>query len=424
MEINDTPNHIKNISKNLLADVMKVMQEGKAPKKAVADFDGDGVVETPHREHNGVKRNRIAAAYAAKLQREESEQIGESLTAWSGKGLLSKMRKANADYKEKAANPKEMEKDVPSKKEVCEEEQVELSTEEIESIEAKLAEMDEALNPMADSTSTNPDKTFAAKVVAQNNANKADAMKSAAPTPKPTPTTPAYPVRVPIKEEESAYDDLQEAMDANSRYDHHFNLIKGLLKSIGEHVDNHKKEAKAYKGSYGAKDGVNWGHVGDLDSLSDRLGDIHDQLARENEYKKSPLREDTEAPKETIEEAAPIRKLSLMSTVRGVTTGTMSNHRQQQIQKQIIDEAKAGRQPDTGNEPKYHILSQLEKAAKSMTGTHNVWFKDGNKGDVAGTTAAKLITAYRNLDRPADKEEMQKRIWKSHKDLHDEASKC
>lgn len=89
-------------------------------------------------------------------------------------------------------------------------------------------------------------------------------------------------VRVPATEEVQ----IDEALDAGDRYNQHHVAIKELMKSIGEHIDNHKKDAQEYK-DYRGKKGTNWGHVGDLASVHSQLAHIHDRLAQQGEYKKA-----------------------------------------------------------------------------------------------------------------------------------------
>ncbi len=80
--------------------------------------------------------------------------------------------------------------------------------------------------------------------------------------------------------------ELDEALDAAARYGQHHAAVKELLKSIDQHVRNHKDDALKHK-DYRGKKGVNWGHVGDLAQVHSQLADIHDRLAQQGEYKKS-----------------------------------------------------------------------------------------------------------------------------------------
>jgi hypothetical protein len=79
---------------------------------------------------------------------------------------------------------------------------------------------------------------------------------------------------------------IDEALDAAARYGDHHTAIKSLLKSISQHVENHKTDAHKHK-DYRGKKGVHWGHVGDLAQVHSQLADIHDRLAQQGEYKKS-----------------------------------------------------------------------------------------------------------------------------------------
>jgi hypothetical protein len=77
--------------------------------------------------------------------------------------------------------------------------------------------------------------------------------------------------------------ELQEAMTAADRFDHHHQHAKNLLKSINQHLKTHAAEAAAHKDSKGRK-GPNWGHTGSMEHIASQLGHIHDQLARTGEY--------------------------------------------------------------------------------------------------------------------------------------------
>lgn len=79
---------------------------------------------------------------------------------------------------------------------------------------------------------------------------------------------------------------IDEALNAANRYGDHHTAIKSLLKSISQHVENHKTDAHKHK-DYRGKKGVHWGHVGDLAQVHSQLADIHDRLAQQGEYKKS-----------------------------------------------------------------------------------------------------------------------------------------
>lgn len=86
-------------------------------------------------------------------------------------------------------------------------------------------------------------------------------------------------------EDEKVYEEaeLQEAMDAADRFNHHHQHAKNLLKSINQHLKTHAAEAAAHKDSKGRK-GPNWGHTGSMEHIATQLGHIHDQLARTGEY--------------------------------------------------------------------------------------------------------------------------------------------
>lgn len=79
---------------------------------------------------------------------------------------------------------------------------------------------------------------------------------------------------------------IDEALDAAARYGQHHTAVKDLMKSISQHLENHKSDALKHR-DYRGKKGVNWGHVGDIAQIHSQLADIHDRLAQQGEYKKS-----------------------------------------------------------------------------------------------------------------------------------------
>jgi len=99
-------------------------------------------------------------------------------------------------------------------------------------------------------------------------------------------------------EDEKVYEDveLQEAMDAADRFNHHHQHAKNLLKSISQHIKTHAAEAAAYKDHKGRK-GPNWGHTGSMEHVANQLSNIHDQLARTGEYS---MHEETELDEKTL----------------------------------------------------------------------------------------------------------------------------
>ena len=101
--------------------------------------------------------------------------------------------------------------------------------------------------------------------------------------------------------------ELDEALDAAARYGDHHTAIKSLLKSIGEHIEHHKKDALAHK-DYRGKKGVHWGHVGDVAQVHAQLADVHDRLAQQGEYAKS-MKEDLDEDL-TLEDIEQIDELS------------------------------------------------------------------------------------------------------------------
>ena len=89
-------------------------------------------------------------------------------------------------------------------------------------------------------------------------------------------------------------EDINEGMSAHDRYASSHENTSKLLKSIGDHLGEHKKSAMAHKNHYDGKKGPNWGHVGDIDNVHSQLKDIHDRLAQQGEYaERARLAEDT-----------------------------------------------------------------------------------------------------------------------------------
>ncbi len=99
-------------------------------------------------------------------------------------------------------------------------------------------------------------------------------------------------------EDEKVYEDveLQEAMDAADRFNHHHQHAKNLLKSINQHIKTQAAEAAAYKDHKGRK-GPNWGHTGSMEHVANQLSNIHDQLARTGEYR---MHEEVELDEKTL----------------------------------------------------------------------------------------------------------------------------
>lgn len=92
-----------------------------------------------------------------------------------------------------------------------------------------------------------------------------------------------------------------------------------------------------------------------------------------------------------------------------------------------IDEAR-GRPPKEGSEawkrqqaagassadePRQHIIQQLQRAKLSMRGGENVTFKNGQTHHISGAHAAKVLDKYAGM-KPAEKETLQKEVGASH----------
>lgn len=71
------------------------------------------------------------------------------------------------------------------------------------------------------------------------------------------------------------------------------------------------------------------------------------------------------------------------------------------------------------NEPRQHIIQQLQRAKLSMRGGEKVTFKNGESHEVHGSHAANLLSKYAGM-KPHEKEAFQKKISASHENLKSE----
>lgn len=71
------------------------------------------------------------------------------------------------------------------------------------------------------------------------------------------------------------------------------------------------------------------------------------------------------------------------------------------------------------DEPRHHIIPQLQRAKVSMSGGTKVKFKDGSEHHIAGHHASKLLDKYMDL-KPTQKIDFQKKIGASHDALKSE----
>lgn len=272
-------------------------------------------------------------------------------------------------------------------------------------------------------------------------------------------------------------DMINEALDAAARYGDHHTAIKSLLKSISQHVENHKADALKHK-DYRGKKGVTWGHVGDLAHVHEQLANIHDRLAQQGEYKKTigesveddGVEQIDELSKATLRSYAQNAKdqMSRSDTVAGRLTGErmagakpsakerfhsqradkrhaglglaidklareeveLSAEELERIESLAaeleLDEARgrprkdAAKSPeDEANEPRQHIIQQLQRAKLSMQGGAKVRFANGETHDVHGRHASALLDKYAGM-KPHEKEAFQKKIGASHEGLKSE----
>jgi hypothetical protein len=310
---------------------------------------------------------------------------------------------------------------------------------------------------------------------------------------------------------------INEALDAAGRYGQHYGAIKDLMKSITQHVDNHKSDALKHRNYKGVK-GVNWSHVADVANIHTQLADIHDRLAMRGEYAKSVNeakvdgvaagsmdddghlcatkvfhKEWAEGTPIFSQHAEPdadgnidwydvmfehgIEKRVMTEDLEILTTESHMRHSKRKMKEDVeaIDELSAqtkdsyvkkavkqlpdlfdksgktadgarkyynrkntvrkianedleleeargrprkvvapvGTDPDEP-EPRQHIMQQLARARLSMKGGSDVTFKDGSTHNVPSHHAQKIIAKYFSMQKPADKEEFQKKIGASH----------
>jgi len=200
-------------------------------------------------------------------------------------------------------------------------------------------------------------------------------------------------------------EDLDEALDAAARYGHHYVAIKEILKSIDQHVKNHKDDALKHR-DYKGKKGVNWGHVGDLNQVHSQLSDIHDRLAQQGEYKSSMVGE-------SINEATRGRPRKDLGYTINPSNKQKLMHDNPEHMKTLEILRDKGVVPSPAVEPGQHIMNQLQKAKLSMREGEKVTFGDGSSHVIPGHHAASILTKYAGM-KPSEKEIFQKKISKSH----------
>ena len=211
-------------------------------------------------------------------------------------------------------------------------------------------------------------------------------------------------VKVPATEEvEVDQEQIDEAMSSYDRYTSTHAATKNLLKSIGDHLDAHKKAAVAHKGYYSEKKGPTWGHVGDIDHIHSQLKDIHDRLAQQGEYAKenAAMREDVELSEE---EKALLEELDANFD---------------ELNAEIeLDEARRGRPPKnaaTKTEEEPAALGyQLRKAASINKPVH---FMNGEKKEVLPKHIAAFNDHMAARKTAAEKAAFQGKAHKSHADF-------
>jgi hypothetical protein len=82
---------------------------------------------------------------------------------------------------------------------------------------------------------------------------------------------------------------------------------------------------------------------------------------------------------------------------------------------------KNGHLPPVDSAPKEHIINRLRQARTNMQGGQDITYENGKTHHVPSSMAAKTLDKYNGM-KPADKEEFQAKIHRSHED-HKEAIK-
>lgn len=235
----DSNNDLKKLSKGLLDAVRGVMEAKKVNKhghdpvgKEDADIDNDGDVD----KSDSYLHNRRKAIKAS-MKKEEVEVATPKVSGLDiARNVLNKMRNEEVEDLE------------------------ELSIDKLKAYRTK------ARADAYDADDVDDERRYRKRAAGSNTAGKKIVRQGGS-----------------LKTEEV---ELDEALDAAARYGDHHTAIKSLLKSISQHVENHKSDALKHK-DYRGKKGVHWGHVGDLAQVHSQLADIHDRLAQQGEYKKS-----------------------------------------------------------------------------------------------------------------------------------------
>jgi len=149
----DNNNFLKSLSKNLINDVRIMLEGKKIDQDGDGDNDFDDVQIARYMAGGMSKKDAIAKAKAVKEKGvDEQVELDEVIRQhaghnWSGKGLLSKMKNANKmsqlakDAKEAGEEGK---RHYANFTKAYTKEEVELTQEEIDNIEAILADLDEA----------------------------------------------------------------------------------------------------------------------------------------------------------------------------------------------------------------------------------------------------------------------------------------
>lgn len=328
-------------------------------KLASKDYDGDGKVESPHAEHNGVRRNAIAKAVAMKedeapkanmflnrLQERRDPTMNEPITGGPDTVPLTPERqqflkdlnaqnKANRDAAIKSATPAP--KKAPAKpvaqpapqpsliqrginavKGMFNEEELEfLEAQQIDEVSERMARA--ARDKARDDVDDSQDEIDYQKGMAKEHGHTPDwttinREKEQIRRRKRligTATDKIYGLsKVPVKEDA----ELEEALSAKDRHRHHYEHAKKLVKSISEHLEHENKAASNYRNHKG-EIGPNWGHVGSMEHLATQLGQIHDQLARKGEY--TPIAEETKELSEGPRGSSPTAGTRIVSEHEG-----------------------------------------------------------------------------------------------------------
>lgn len=264
--------YLKSLTPNLIAAVAGILAEGRGKKGK----ERHAKTENEWGEKETQKKNIVQRGG----KREVSEEQIDEISAQKAGEYVSAVRNNST------ANPKGSEYLKSKKKSIDRAYDImkkQARNEEVEDVESA-----EQIDELSRDTLSNYIKANRADPAHEVKKGKVSAAKVAIRAKRAKGNETAYKkIKEIDRNESNNVDDcdtnLNEALNAGDRYKHHLETSKSLIKSINDHLKNHAdavSKAKNYKGDKGA----NWGHVGSMEAVAKRLGDIHDDLCRSNNY--------------------------------------------------------------------------------------------------------------------------------------------